>query len=143
MQAFLDARNKAKEMTDGLEFLPTVDEENKGPENARTPTKSGNSPIGFDGEPPSSVPMTPDVVSTEGGGAATPLSMPNTVSSPGKFVKVKDEYKLADFRIKVKLGKGAFGNVYLVELDPSLNGAPNQEQPLVFAEERDAEPDGV
>ena len=33
------------------------------------------------------------------------------------FVKAKDEYNLEDFRIKVKLGKGAFGNVYLVELD--------------------------
>lgn len=46
---------------------------------------------------------------------------------------MKDEYKLEDFTIKVKLGKGAFGNVYLVELDPSLNAAPNQTKPLVFA----------
>ena len=40
---------------------------------------------------------------------------------------------MEDFRIKVKLGKGAFGNVYLVELDASLNAAPNQTGPMVFA----------
>ena len=46
-------------------------------------------------------------------------------------MKVKEEYELKDFTIKVKLGKGAFGNVYLVELiDPRLNGAPNQPEPM-------------
>ena len=40
---------------------------------------------------------------------------------------------MEDFRIKVKLGKGAFGNVYLVELDASLNAAPDQTGPMVFA----------
>lgn len=49
------------------------------------------------------------------------------------FIPVKSEYCLEDFTIKVKLGKGAFGNVYLVELAPSLNAAPNQTEPLVFA----------
>lgn len=42
-----------------------------------------------------------------------------------EFIPVKKAYCLADFTIKVKLGKGAFGNVYLVELAPGLNGAPN------------------
>ena len=50
-----------------------------------------------------------------------------------EFMPVKDEYCLEDFTIKVKLGKGAFGNVYLVELDPKMNAAPNQTEPLVFA----------
>lgn len=53
----------------------------------------------------------------------TGLRQPNV--SKKRFVKAKEEYKLEDFRIKVKLGKGAFGNVYLVELDASLNAAPN------------------
>ena len=59
------------------------------------------------------------------------LRQPN--ASKKRFVKAKEEYKLEDFRIKVKLGKGAFGNVYLVELDASLNAAPNQTGPMVFA----------
>ena len=54
-------------------------------------------------------------------------------TQPRRFVKVKDKYQLEDFRIVVKLGKGAFGNVYLVELDPSLNAAQNQQAPLQFA----------
>ena len=46
---------------------------------------------------------------------------------------MKDEYVLEDFNIVVKLGKGAFGNVYLIELDPKLNAAPNQVKPMRFA----------
>ena len=44
---------------------------------------------------------------------------------PQKFVKVKDSYTLDDFQMVAKLGKGAFGDVYLVELAPELNAAPN------------------
>ena len=54
-------------------------------------------------------------------------------SSKKKFIKVKDAYELEDFKIVVKLGEGAFGAVFLVELDPRLNGAPNQTEPLQFA----------
>lgn len=43
------------------------------------------------------------------------------VQTPNCFIKTKDEYVLEDFRIVVKLGNGAFGNVYLVELNPALN----------------------
>ena len=50
-------------------------------------------------------------------------------SSPIHFVKTKDTYKLEDFKIQVKLGKGAFGNVYLVELDPALNQVKNEKNP--------------
>ena len=50
-----------------------------------------------------------------------------------KFVKVKETYTLDDFEMVAKLGKGAFGDVYLVELAPELNAAPNQKEPLVFA----------
>ena len=35
---------------------------------------------------------------------------------PANFKPKKDNYNLDDFTIKAKLGKGAFGNVYLVEL---------------------------
>ena len=56
-----------------------------------------------------------------------------TSTNAPKFIKAKNEYELRDFKIIVKLGKGAFGNVYLVELDPRLNRSPNQGQPLVFA----------
>ena len=57
---------------------------------------------------------------------AISMNLPNSQNgNSAKFVKVKDEYELKDFKIVVKLGKGAFGNVYLVELDPGLNGAPN------------------
>ena len=52
-------------------------------------------------------------------------------SSPIQFIKTKDSYKLEDFKIQVKLGKGAFGNVYLVELDPALNQIKNENSPLV------------
>ena len=47
------------------------------------------------------------------------------MNSASRFIKTKDEYELKDFRIITKLGKGAFGNVYLVELDPRMNGSPN------------------
>jgi serine/threonine protein kinase len=33
-----------------------------------------------------------------------------------EFKKTKDRYDLDDFEIRAKLGKGAFGNVYLVRL---------------------------
>lgn len=69
-------------------------------------------------------------VSESGAELATPIALSSHRNSgyqqAKRFIKVKDEYKLEDFTIKVKLGKGAFGNVYLVELaDPRLNGAPN------------------
>ena len=67
----------------------------------------------------SKVPTPHDGNSTDG--PATPMSFPEPRSP--QFVKVKNEYKLEDFTVKVKLGKGAFGNVYLVELDASLNAA--------------------
>ena len=58
-----------------------------------------------------------------------------TLSQTKRFIKVKEEYELSDFKIKVKLGKGAFGNVYLVELaDPRLNGAfSNGQEQMTFA----------
>ena len=49
------------------------------------------------------------------------MTLNTTVSKNFEFIRTKDRYKLEDFQIKVKLGKGAFGNVYLVELDPALN----------------------
>lgn len=60
-----------------------------------------------------------------------PVAIP--VTNVPSFVKMKDAYVLEDFKIVVKLGKGAFGNVYLIELDPSLNAAPNQTSPMRFA----------
>ena len=58
-----------------------------------------------------------------------------TLSQTKRFIKVKEEYELSDFKIKVKLGKGAFGNVYLVELaDPQLNKAfSNGQKQMTFA----------
>jgi len=44
------------------------------------------------------------------------------VQTPIEFQKTKDHYNLDDFEIKAKLGKGAFGSVYLVKLleNPNL-----------------------
>ena len=42
--------------------------------------------------------------------------------------KNKNHISLKDFKIRAKLGKGAFGNVYLVQLDePSVSEAPLSE----------------
>ena len=59
----------------------------------------------------------------------------NQTNTKPRFMKVKDEYELKDFRIITKLGKGAFADVYLVELDPRLNNmsTSNQGIPMVFA----------
>lgn len=62
-----------------------------------------------------------------------PIPVADNAPARSRFVKTKDEYLLEDFKIVVKLGKGAFGNVYLIELDPSLNAAPNQTRPMRFA----------
>lgn len=66
---------------------------------------------------------------------AISMNLPNSQNANStRFMKAKDEYELKDFKIVVKLGKGAFGNVYLVELDPRLNRAPNSAGvPMVFA----------
>jgi serine/threonine protein kinase len=39
-----------------------------------------------------------------------------------EFKKTKDVYNLEDFEVRAKLGKGAFGSVYLVRLleNPNL-----------------------
>ena len=47
------------------------------------------------------------------------------------FIKTKGSYNLEDFKIKTKLGKGAFGNVYLVELDPNMNAVKNSKNPHI------------
>jgi hypothetical protein len=38
------------------------------------------------------------------------------VQAPIEFKKTKDSYNLNDFEVRAKLGKGAFGSVYLVRL---------------------------
>lgn len=66
------------------------------------------------------------------GGEPT-TAIPITKSGSPRFVKTKNAYLLEDFKIIVKLGKGAFGNVYLIELNKSLNAAPNQVKPMRYA----------
>lgn len=39
-----------------------------------------------------------------------------SIQPPIEFKKTKDRYDLEDFEIRAKLGKGAFGSVYLVRL---------------------------
>ena len=54
-----------------------------------------------------------------------------TKNNPVKTVKSKDSYKLEDFQFKAKLGKDdAFGNIYLVELDPTLYQVEDLNNPL-------------
>lgn len=38
-----------------------------------------------------------------------------------EFKKTKDSYNLEDFEVRAKLGKGAFGSVYLVKLIENPN----------------------
>ena len=56
-----------------------------------------------------------------------PESMISQSSNTSKYVqeefkKTKDVYNLEDFEVRAKLGKGAFGSVYLVRLleNPNL-----------------------
>ena len=108
LEEFKRLRQKAQ-MT--LPRLKSEDEESK---DGRSSPHSENpgcvnpGPDNPEGGPPETIPGLT--------GGETPTQM---------FVKVKDAYFLEDFRIVVKLGKGAFGNVYLIELDPNLNAAPN------------------
>lgn len=67
-----------------------------------------------------------------GGESTSAISVPTSKVS-SQFIKTKDAYVLEDFKIVVKLGKGAFGNVYLIELPSHLNAAPNQAKPMRFA----------
>ena len=46
-------------------------------------------------------------------GSATNM-MPNQKVNFPSFKPKKSSYNLEDFKVKAKLGKGAFGNVYLV-----------------------------
>lgn len=80
------------------------------------------------------LPTFPTELISDGDPAQQIPTPPLSAKELKRFVKVKEEYELKDFSIKVKLGKGAFGNVYLVELvDPRLNGAPKQTEPMQFA----------
>ena len=76
---------------------------------------SGRRPIEFDGR---------------SGASSSTLQRKQESSKIIDFIKTKDQYTLSDFKVKLKLGKGAFGNVYLVELDPKLNAVVDSTSPL-------------
>ena len=52
-------------------------------------------------------------------------SKTSSVRTQIQFKKTKDAYNLDDFEVRAKLGKGAFGSVYLVRLheNPQLHFA--------------------
>lgn len=58
----------------------------------------------------------PDQTSMMSQPVTSMISHQSTIQGVYEFKKSKDRYDLDDFEVRAKLGKGAFGNVYLVRL---------------------------